>query len=257
MRRAEMGMPMDERMRTRTADGHAGAGMRARAGEVLALLAVPVAMLALFASGWANSAVLMLAVAVLVIGLFFARYERSRPALRQIMPTLVLASLAAAGRILFAPIPDFKPVSAIAIIAGASLGPQNGFMVGALAAFTSNFFFGQGMWTPWQMYAWGLVGYTGGLLASAGMLTRPDGRPRRGALVCAGVASGALYGAVINAYDIIGFVQPFTWEGAFARLVAALPFDVMHGASTALFLLALYGPWTRRIGRVVRKYALR
>ena len=60
--------------------------------------------------------------------------------LRQIMPTLVLAALAAAGRILFGPIPDFKPVSAIAIIAGATLGRRNGFIVGALAALTSNFF---------------------------------------------------------------------------------------------------------------------
>ncbi|MFR3452057.1 MAG: ECF transporter S component [Collinsella sp.] len=75
------------------------------------------------------------------------------------MPTLVLAACAAAGRILFAPIPDFKPLSAIAIIAGATLGPRNGFMVGALAALTSNFFFGQGLWSPWQMYAWGVVGY--------------------------------------------------------------------------------------------------
>ena len=80
-----------------------------------------------------------------------------RQGLRQIMPTLVLAALAAAGRILFGPIPDFKPVSAIAIIAGATLGRRNGFMVGALAALTSNFFFGQGMWTPWQMYAWGEI----------------------------------------------------------------------------------------------------
>ena len=93
----------------------------------------------------------MLVVVALVLALFFAGYEASRPGLRQIMPTLVLAALAAAGRILFGPIPDFKPVSAIAIIAGATLGRRNGFMVGALAALTSNFFFGQGMWTPWQM----------------------------------------------------------------------------------------------------------
>lgn len=68
------------------------------------------------------AALLMLAMVVLVLAMFFAGYEASRPALRQIMPTLVLAALAAAGRILFGPIPDFKPVSAIAIIAGACLG---------------------------------------------------------------------------------------------------------------------------------------
>ena len=91
------------------------------------------------------------------------------------MPTVVLAALAAAGRILFAPIPDFKPVSAIAIIAGVAFGRKSGFMVGSLAALASNFFFGQGVWTPWQMYAWGLVGY-GDLSGGA---NRPGRRPAR------------------------------------------------------------------------------
>lgn len=225
--------------------------------EIPLLLAVPVAMGAAFASGIAQTALLMLVVVVLVLALFFAGYESSRPALRQIMPTLVLAALAAAGRILFAPIPDFKPVSAIAIIAGATLGRRNGFMVGALAALTSNFFFGQGMWTPWQMYAWGMVGYAGGMLADAGVFQRADGRSRRVALLVTGFASALLYGVIINAYDVIGFVRPFTWPGAIARVAAAVPFDATHGLATAAFLLVLYAPWTRRINRVVRKYGLR
>ena len=123
--------------------------------EIPLLLAVPAVMAAALLAGVEQAALAMLVVVALVLALFFAGYEASRPGLRQIMPTLVLAALAAAGRILFGPIPDFKPVSAIAIIAGATLGRRNGFMVGALAALTSNFFFGQGMWTPWQMYAWG------------------------------------------------------------------------------------------------------
>ena len=109
--------------------------------EIPLLLAVPAVMAAaLLAAGVEQAALAMLVVVALVLALFFAGYEASRPGLRQIMPTLVLAALAAAGRILFGPIPDFKPVSAIAIIAGATLGRRNGFMVGALAALTSNFF---------------------------------------------------------------------------------------------------------------------
>ena len=115
--------------------------------EIPLLLAVPAVMAAALLAGVEQAALAMLVVVALVLALFFAGYEASRPGLRQIMPTLVLAALAAAGRILFGPIPDFKPVSAIAIIAGATLGRRNGFMVGALAALTSNFFFGQGMWT--------------------------------------------------------------------------------------------------------------
>ena len=224
--------------------------------EIPLLLAVPVAMTLALLSGIEQAALLMLAVVALVLAMFFAGYEVSRPGLRQIMPTLVLAALAAAGRILFGPIPDFKPVSAIAIIAGATLGRRNGFMVGALAALTSNFFFGQGMWTPWQMYGWGLVGYVGGALAHAGAFDRADGSVRMPALLVYGFASAMLYGAVVNTYDIIGFVQPLTWPGALARLASAAPFDLMHGFSTCVFLVALYKPWCRRIKRVVLKYDL-
>ena len=220
------------------------------------LLLVPPCMGIMLYLGIAQAALLMLAMVALVLALFFAGYEASRPGLRQIMPTLVLAALAAAGRILFGPIPDFKPVSAIAIIAGATLGRRNGFMVGALAALTSNFFFGQGMWTPWQMYAWGLVGYVGGVLAHVGAFDRADGTVRVPALLTYGFASGLLYGGVINAYDIIGFVQPLTWAGAAARLATAVPFDITHGLATCVFLAALYKPWCRRINRVVVKYGL-
>lgn len=225
--------------------------------EPLLLVAVPVCMAVLLAAGISQTALIMLAVVVLTLVLFFAGYEADRPALRQIMPTVVLAALAAAGRILFAPIPDFKPVSAIAIIAGATLGRRNGFIVGSLAALTSNFFFGQGMWTPWQMYAWGLVGYLGGVLGDASAFTRSDGSPRRLALIACGLGSGVVYGIIINAYDIIGFLHPITVAGAIARVASALPFDLTHAVATALFLSVLYVPWTRRINRVVRKFALR
>ena len=224
--------------------------------QVPLVVAVPVCMLVAVALGIRQSAFFLLAVVTVVLALFFAGFERSRPALRQIMPTLVLAALAAAGRILFAPVPDFKPVSAIAIIAGAVLGPRNGFMVGALAALASNFFFGQGMWTPWQMYAWGLVGFCGGLLARLGCFARADGSVRMVPLMAYGFASALIYGAIINAYDVLGFVQPLTIVGAVARVAASLPFDVMHGISTMVFLVALFKPWCRRIGRVLRKYDL-
>lgn len=226
--------------------------------EVALLAAVPLAMGLALVAGFAQTALLMLLVVTVVLALFFAGYEAGRPALRQIMPTLVLSALAAAGRILFAAVPDFKPVSAIAIIAGATLGRRNGFMVGALAALASNFFFGQGIWSPWQMYAWGMVGYLGGVLASAGVFdNRATGKPRMVTLVTCGLASGALYGVIINAYGVLGFVRPFTWPGALTYVAASLPFDVIHGVATAVFLAVLYGPWTRRINRVVRKYGLR
>ena len=224
--------------------------------EIPLLLAVPAVMTAALLAGIEQAALAMLVVVALVLALFFAGYETLRPGLRQIMPTLVLAALAAAGRILFGPIPDFKPVSAIAIIAGATLGRRNGFMVGALAALTSNFFFGQGMWTPWQMYAWGLVGYVGGVLAHVGAFDRADGTARLPALLAYGFASGLLYGVVINAYDIIGFVQPLTWAGAVARLATAVryhawPRDLRVFGRSVQALVSPHQPRRREVRAVV------
>lgn len=95
------------------------------------------------------------------------------------------------------------------------------------------------------------------MLAHAGAFRRASGSVRTSALLAYGAASGLLYGVIINAYDVIGFVQPLTVVGAIARVLAAVPFDLTHSAATCVFLAALYVPWTRRIDCVVRKYDLR
>lgn len=218
--------------------------------ELPALLAVPILMVTLALSGVDATAGLTLLVALLAVGLVFASFEASRPPLRQLMPTAVLAATAAAGRVLFAPIPDVKPVSAIAVIAGATLGRRSGFMVGAVAALVSNFFFGQGSWTPWQMYAWGLAGYLGGVIADRGLLERG------GVLYAWGFLSALMYGAILNGYYVLGFVRPLTWPSVLAAYAAGFPLDCVHGVATAAFLAAIWLPWGRAIRRVVAKYDL-
>ena len=289
------------------------AGAYARiAAEIVAIAATPAVLAACAIANFDQTALLTLVVVLASMGIFFASYEASRPRLRDIMPTVVLAALAAAGRILFAPIPDFKPVSAIAIIAGVAFGRKSGFMVGALAALASNSFFGQGPWTPWQMYAWGLVGYGAGLLAmvpakrrSAGAKdpcqvrseetpsmtcgssfpVSPDGELESVAsspcqahtgkenCVCAtrrlidahptivyayGFLACLGYGFILNAWSILSFfhAQASGWAGILAVYATALPFDIVHGAATVVFLLALYGPWRRKLERVRRKFGL-
>ncbi len=224
--------------------------------RVLPKLEIPAraAVLAALAFGavaqFDQTALLSLGVVVGALVVFFARFETSKPALRQIMPTVVLAALAAAGRILFAALPDFKPVSAIAIVAGAAFGRQAGFMVGALAALVSNLFFGQGPWTPWQMYAWGLIGYFAGVLADRGAFEK------RPVLYVYGFAAPLLYGFLLNSYYIVGFVHPLTWQTALLAYGAGLPFDLVHGAATVVFLAILYQPWRKKLDRIKRKYGI-
>lgn len=231
-------------------DAHARRGVLFAVLEAVALTAPAVTMVACAVAGVEQTALLTLMVVLAALALFFSVYERRRPRLRETMPVAVLAALAAAGRILFAPFPDVKPVSAIAIVAGASFGRQSGFMVGALAALVSNFFFGQGPWTPWQMYAWGLVGYGAGLLARSRLFSHTAGVCAYGFLACLG------YGFILNLWSILGFFHPRTAAEALAVYAAALPFDIAHGVATIAFLLLLYVPWRRKIARIKVKYGL-
>ncbi len=208
--------------------------------EALAVAGVPAALALGVASGIDQAALLSLVVVTASLLLFFAGYEKSRPRLRDVMPVAVFA---------------------------------------ALAALVSNFFFGQGPWTPWQMYAWGMVGYLGGLLATAGAFNgvwndkkaavEAAGSGAAGSLsgvqrifgfvplVAWGFISGILYGLVLNLWSIFGFYHPETLAQALVIYAAALPLDILHGVSTALFLVVLYRPWMRKLLRVKRKYALR
>ena len=219
-----------------------------RAAEPFVLALVPALMLW---SAWAGSAAsggLALLAAIVAIVFVLSGIEAGKPALRQMMPVACMAALAAVGRILFAAVPDVKPVSAIAILAGALLGPESGFAVGAFAALLSNFFFGQGAWTPLQMYAWGLVGYLGGVLARHGLLKR------RWQLAAAGVLSGLLYGAILNGWYVLGYVRPIVPETVIAAFLAGFPLDLVHGLSTAGFLLLVWIPWGRSLRRALARY---
>lgn len=232
--------------------------LASRIVEAVSLLITPVILIACALSETDQTAALSFLVVMASLGIFFAGYEAAHPRLRDIMPTVVLAALAAAGRILFAPIPDFKPVSAIAIIAGVVFGRKNGFMVGALAALASNFFFGQGAWTPWQMYAWGLVGYGAGLLTKVGSSNGRLVEMHPSVVYVYGFVSCLVYGFILNAWSILAFyhAQASGVLGIVAVYATALPFDVVHGIATVVFLLALYAPWRKKLARIRVKFGL-
>ena len=181
---------------------------------------------------------------------FFMVFEGRHPQAREIMVIAVMAALGVAGRSAFFMIGSFKPIAAIVIITGVSLGGEAGFLCACLIMMISNMFFGQGPWTPWQMYAWGLVGYLGGVLADHGAFRH------RWVLYACGLASGYLFGALLNAWYIVGFVHPITWESILLALSAALPLDSVHGIATVVFLRIVYVPWERKLRRIKKKYTL-
>ncbi len=165
----------------------------------------------------------------------FAWYERSRPPSQVVALVAALAALAIAGRIAFAAFPNVKPTTDIVIFAGYALGPAPGFAVGALAALVSNFWFGQGPWTPWQMAGWGMCGILGAALALG---VRNAGRLSLAA-TC-GLA-GILYGALLNFSLMATYGGDLSLERFGVLEARAVPFDAAHAAGNIAFAL-IAGP---------------
>lgn len=181
---------------------------------------------------------------------FFVEFENSAPRPRDMAPIAVMSAIAALGRALFSVIPSFTPSSAIILITGISLGPQAGFLTGALSALASNMVLGQGPWTPWQMYAWGMIGFTGGYLNRAGFFKK------RLFLYGFGMLSGILFGWFMNLQYLIGYVKPITWGAVITSFAASAVMDVTHGSSVVLFLILLRNPWCRKLDRLKKKYGI-
>jgi energy-coupling factor transport system substrate-specific component len=171
--------------------------------------------------------------AVLLAG--FAWYERSRPPAQVVALVAALAALAIAGRIAFAAFPNVKPTTDIVIFAGYALGGAPGFAVGALTALVSNFWFGQGPWTPWQMAGWGLCGILGAALALG---TRNVSRLTLAAFC--GLA-GAIYGALLNFSLMATYGGDLSWQRFVVLEGRAIPFDAAHVAGNVVLAL-LAGP---------------
>jgi energy-coupling factor transport system substrate-specific component len=175
------------------------------------------------------------AVLVLALAAGFTWYERAHPTAKVLALVATLAALAALGRIAFAPVPNVKPTTDIVLLSGYVLGAAPGFVVGAVAAFASNFFFGQGPYTPWQMVGWGAVGVFGALLAAG--FGRNLGRwPLAAACGLAGLA----YGVWMDVHLWVMYTGHSLGELG-VMSARSVPFNAAHVAGNVVFCAA-FGP---------------
>lgn len=187
--------------------------------------------------------------AVLLAG--FAWYERSRPPAQVVALVALLAALAIAGRVAFAAFPNVKPTTDIVIFAGYALGPAPGFAVGALTALVSNFWFGQGPWTPWQMAGWGLCGLLG---AALGLRKRETGRLTL-AVVCA--LAGIAYGALLNFSLMATYGGDLSLQRFLVLESRAVPFDAAHAIGNFVFAFVAGPAMVRMLSRFRERFEWR
>ncbi len=183
---------------------------------------------------------------------FLFAFEKRKPRARELVIISVLCAIAVVGRAAFFMLPQFKPVVAIIIISGICLGSEAGFLVGTVTAFVSNFFFGQGPWTPWQMFTFGLIGFLAGILFKKGIIKRTR------ALIClyGFFAVIILYGGIMNPSSVIMAQNTPTVEMITAAYLTGLPFDIIHAFSTVFFLYFLSEEMIEKLERVKTKYGL-
>ena len=179
-------------------------------------------------------------------------FESRKPKARELIIISVLCAIAVAGRTAFFMLPQFKPVVALVIIAGVCFGGETGFLVGAVTGFVSNFFFGQGPWTPWQMFAFGIIGFLGGVLFRKGFL-----RKTKASLGVFGfLATVIIYGGIMNPAAVIMGTGKLTWEVIYSSYLVGLPLDIIHAVSTAFFLWFIAEPMIDKLERIKIKYGL-
>lgn len=181
---------------------------------------------------------------------FFMGFEKSKPSAREMSLIAILIALAVASRAVFYLIPQFKPIGAVVIACAVCLGAERGYVIGAFSAFVSNFIFGQGIWTPFQMAALGMVGFVAGLIFK-------KIKPNRVNLALVGfLLTFALYGLIVDLSSVLTMATDYSLASVLAIYAAGVPFSAVFGGATALFLFLFGEDFIKKINRINIKYGI-
>jgi energy-coupling factor transport system substrate-specific component len=185
--------------------------------------------------GGLNWGIIAMVVMTLVILASFFKFESAALSSKEIALIAMLGTISAVSRVPFAAIPGVQPCTFFIICTGYVFGPIAGFMVGAETALVSNLFLGQGPWTLYQMFAWGLAGMSAAFMRRFKFGTL--------SLILFGIIWGYLFGWIMNTWYWVSFIYPLTFKTFLFYQITSVWFDTLHAASNALFL-GLFGQKT-------------
>ncbi|MDI9241277.1 ECF transporter S component [Fusibacillus kribbianus] len=189
-------------------------------------------------------------IALLACVPFYFTYEKREGSIRRMVMIAVMTAIAVLGRLIFGPIPAFKPMAAIIILTGIYMGPESGFLVGSLEAVVSNIFFGQGPWTPFQMLTLGLTGLLSGLPGLRALLRR------RLPLAIWGLLMGIMYSGIMDIWTVLSLIDGFNWHRYLLALSTALPYTITYMVSNVVFLMLTIKPIGEKLNRIQIKHGI-
>lgn len=183
---------------------------------------------------------------------FFFSFEKRKPSSRELVVLACMAAIAVASRAAFYALPTVKPMCAIVIITAVCFGPQTGFICGVVSMFASNFIFGQGPWTPFQMIAMGTVGIVMGLI----FYKRKICGNRILLAVIGGIVCFAVYGLIVDISSVLMMTTEFSLKQILAIYASGLTYNVSHGITTAIILLIAGQAFIEKLDRIKTKYGM-
>lgn len=184
---------------------------------------------------------------------FFVSFEGRKPDARYLAILAVLTAIAVISRIAFIWLPSFKPMAGIIIMIAMAFGPQAGFMSGALSMIISNMVFGQGPWTPWQMFCYGMIGFIAGLLANARILS--EKHVIRTSLISFALVT-VMSSLVLDTSSLFLMISTITWESAVTVYTAGFFLNMLNALCSSLTVFLLLKPFMAILNRLKIKYGM-
>ena len=226
---------------------------RTVAAAVMILLLVPVTLfVGLFYLDNKKYYFISLLILLECMAPFFLLFEGRKPQARELVVIAVLCAVAVAGRAALFMLPQCKPVMALTILAGVAFGGEAGFLVGAMTMLLSNLLFAQGPWTPYQMFAMGIIGFLAGLLFRRGLLRRS----RVSLAVFGALAAIVVYGGIMNPVSALLWSQALNGAVLLTYYLSGFPMDLIQAIATFLFLWFAAEPLLEKLERIKVKYGL-
>lgn len=220
---------------------------------IAVVLLIPLVLIA--ADHFGNRKYYLTSVVIMILAMipFFAEFEGRKPHARELVTIAVMCAIAVISRAAFIMLPAFKPLVGIVIITGIAFGPSAGFLTGAMSGFVSNFIFGQGPYTPWQMFAFGIAGFICGFLAQKNIIVRE--KPLRTAIIGASLIM-LVVGPILDTCALFTMASMIDISSVSAVYISGIPYNAVHAAATFLTLLLIERPMLEKLDRIKIKYGM-
>lgn len=224
--------------------------LRSFLSKILPFLVIPAVVISgAFVFRDKSYSYVIIAVVVLTIVLFVSGFEKRKIGTRRLVLTAAFVALASIGRVICSPLPGVNPVTAITIFAAIYIGSETGFMVGAFSALISNMFAGMGVWTPFQMFAWGLIGTFAGLFSKQLINNKIK-------LCVYAFFAGIFYSLIMDIWTVIWAYNSFNLSAYLAAITTAVPYTAVYAISNCVFVYLLAKPFSEKLGRIKIKYGI-